>query len=169
MEGSFTSYMMTSSKAILIILAFLILLRCVRSMLREKFDPETWAYIRSGREKLPVNHWEVVIGRSRNADVRINRPNLSPVHAVLRRFDNGEWRIFDVFGNKDVWINGAEVARNGTRIIDGDVLNFSGLTSRFQDLSQEKREKLETSRAGVGRRYSPAFTLLMLTVMSFVI
>ena len=164
MEGSFTSYMMTSSKAILIILAFLILLRCVRSMLREKFDPETWAYIRSGREKLPVNHWEVVIGRSRNADVRINRPNLSPVHAVLRRFDNGEWRIFDVFGNKDVWINGAEVARNGTRIIDGDVLNFSGLTSRFQDLSQEKREKLETSRAGVGRRYSPAFTLLMLTV-----
>ena len=47
---------------------------------------------------------------------------------------------------------------------DGDVINLNGICVRFSDLSMERRERLESKRSGVGRRYSPALTLLMLTV-----
>ena len=59
----FTSYMMTFSKFIMILLSAVIMVRCIRSMLREKYEPETWAYLRVGRETLPVRHWENLIGR----------------------------------------------------------------------------------------------------------
>ena len=60
MQGDFYFYTITASKAILILLSIAILARCLRSMLREKYDPETWAYLRYGKERLPVQHWEVI-------------------------------------------------------------------------------------------------------------
>ena len=53
MQGDFYAYTLAASKAILILLSFAILLRCLRSMLREEYDPETWAYLRYGRDRLP--------------------------------------------------------------------------------------------------------------------
>ena len=69
MQGDFYSYTMAASKIILVLLAVGILLRCLRSMLREEYDPETWAYLRYGQDRLPIQHWEVLVGRSRDADV----------------------------------------------------------------------------------------------------
>ena len=40
-----TAYIMTGTKYLLPILALWILLRCIRSMLREKYEPETWAWL----------------------------------------------------------------------------------------------------------------------------
>ncbi len=37
MHGEFYSYTLTASKAVLILLSFAILIRCLRSMLREKY------------------------------------------------------------------------------------------------------------------------------------
>ena len=71
MQGDFFTYTMTGSKGVLLLLSVAILLRCLRSMLREKYDPETWAYLRYGRERFPVQHWEVIIGRAPDADVCI--------------------------------------------------------------------------------------------------
>ena len=50
-------YIMQGTKYILPLLALWILLRCVRSMLRGRYEPETWAYIvdLNGTEH-PVNH-----------------------------------------------------------------------------------------------------------------
>ena len=91
MQGDFYSYTITASKAILILLSLTILLRCLRSMLREKYDLETWAYLRYGRERLPVQHWEVIIGRAKDADVCIPEREVARTHAVLTRNDLGEW------------------------------------------------------------------------------
>ena len=77
--------MMTFSKFVMIILSASIMVRCIRSMLREKYEPETWAYLRVGRETLPVRHWENLIGRSRSADIRLDLEKISRVHAVLSR------------------------------------------------------------------------------------
>ena len=87
------TYTLAASKAILILLSFAILLRCLRSMLREEYDPETWAYLRYGRDRLPVQHWEVIIGRSPDADVYIPEREIARSHAILRRNDLGEWRV----------------------------------------------------------------------------
>ena len=67
MHGDFYTYSMTASKAILILLSFGILLRCLRSMLREEYDPETWAYLHYGRDRLPVQSWETIIGVPMNS------------------------------------------------------------------------------------------------------
>ncbi len=163
MQGDFYAYTLTASKAILILLSIAILLRCLRSMLREKYDPETWAYLRYGRERLPIQHWEVIIGRAEDADVCIPEREVARTHAVLRRNDLGEWRIYDVFGRGGVWVNDIFVDDDGAVVKDGDEINLNSVCVHFQDLGMEKREKLESKRTGIGRRYSPALTLLMLT------
>ena len=163
MQGDFYAYTLAASKAILILLSFAILLRCLRSMLREEYDPETWAYLRYGRDRLPVQHWEVIIGRSPDADVYIPEREIARSHAILRRNDLGQWRVYDVFSRGGVWVNNVFVDDDGAEIVSGDVLNLNGICVRFEDLSMEKRERLESKRSGVGRRYSPSLTLLMLT------
>ena len=163
MQGDFYAYTLAASKAILILLSFAILLRCLRSMLREEYDPETWAYLRYGRDRLPVQHWEVIIGRSPDADVYIPEREIARTHAILRRNDLGEWRVYDVFSRGGVWVNNIFVDDSGAEVHHGDVLNLNGICVRFEDLSMEKRERLESKRSGVGRRYSPSLTLLMLT------
>ena len=56
---------MTGTKYLLPILALWILLRCIRSMLREKYEPETWAWLLDeDGAALPVSHWESIIGLS---------------------------------------------------------------------------------------------------------
>jgi len=162
-QGDFYAYTLAASKAILILLSFAILLRCLRSMLREEYDPETWAYLRYGRDRLPVQHWEVIIGRSPDADVYIPEREIARSHAILRRNDLGQWRVYDVFSRGGVWVNNVFVEDDGTEIVSGDILNLNGICVRFEDLSMEKRERLESKRSGVGRRYSPSLTLLMLT------
>ena len=161
---TFLAYMLTTSKFMLILLSIIIMVRCVRSMLREHYEPETWAYIRSGRETLPVYHWENIIGSARSADLVVDKPGVRRVHAVLTRSDAGQWRVFDVFGRGGVWVNSVKVGPKGEQIFSGDVINLVGNTVRFQDIPQEKRVKLEASRATAGKRFSPALTLLELTL-----
>ena len=162
-QGEFYSTTMAASKVILILLAFAILLRCLRSMLREEYDPEIWAYLRYGQDRLPVEHWEVLIGRSRDADVYIPDRELSREHAILRRTDKGDWKVYDVFGHGGIWVNNVFIGEHGSPVSDGDTLNLNSIYVKFQDLGMEKREKLESKRVGVGSRYSPSLTLLMLT------
>ena len=163
MQGEFFSYTLTASKGILLLLSVAILLRCLRSMLRERYDPETWAYLRYGKERFPVQHWEVIIGRAPDADVCIPLREVARTHAILRRSEKGEWRVFDVLGRGGVWVNSLFVDDDGVEVTDGDTLNLNGICLKFSDLSMQRREKLESKRTGVGRRYSPALTLLMLT------
>ena len=160
----FLSYSLTATKYVLILLSLAILVRCLRSMLSEKYESEVWAYIRLGRELLPVTHWENIIGRSRSADVRIDRKGIGRVHAVLKRSDNGVWTIYDVFSRRGVWVNSIKVGPRGMNLDTGDVINLAGTTVRFQDITTAKRQKLEAQRTVPGKSVSPFGTLLELTV-----
>ena len=160
----FLAYMLATSKFVLILLSLTIMIRCLRSMLREKYEPEVWAYIRGGQESLPVTHWENIIGRSRSADIQLDANGVSRVHAVLTRDDKGNWKLTNVFSRNGVWVNGERVTTRSVPVFHGDILNLGGVCVRFQDIPQDKREKLESSRSSVGKRISPALTLLELTV-----
>ena len=161
---TFLSYSLTATKYVLIILSVTILVRCLRSMLSERYEPEVWAYLRLGRENLPVTHWENIIGRSRSADVRIDRRGMGRVHAVLKRSDRGVWTIYDVFSRRGVWVNSVKVGPRGMNLDTGDVINLAGTTVRFQDITTAKRQKLEAQRTVPGKTVSPFGTLLELTV-----
>ena len=85
-------YIIGGTRYLMPLLALWVLLRCVRSMLRERYEPETWAYLVDlNGERHPVNHWESVVGRSRSADVVLDSPSVSRVHASLQRDGAGNW------------------------------------------------------------------------------
>ena len=152
------------SKYVLILLSIALIVRCIRSMLSEHYEPEIWGYLRHGNDTFPLTHWENLIGRALNADVRLVDPGVSRVHAVLRRGSRGTWRVYDIFSKGGVWIKNAKAGPAGLPVEDGDVINVGGQRLRFRAVTPEKWEKLEKKRTSAGRRVSPAVTLLELTV-----
>ena len=133
-------------------------------MLSDRYEPEIWGYLRHGQDTYTLTHWENIIGRSLNADVRVISPGVKRVHAVLRRSDKGRWRVHDVFSRGGVWIKDAPAGPGGLEVATGDVLNIGGEKLLFRAVAPEKREKLESKRTAVGHHVSPAVTLLELTV-----
>ena len=57
------------------------MLRCLRSLLNEKTEKEIWAYLQVGEERVPVQHWESLIGKARSADLRLFGEGISRIHA----------------------------------------------------------------------------------------
>ena len=136
---SLREYAMTTAKYGLIILSLAIIVRCIRSMLNERYEPELWGYIRRGRDKLPVLHWENIIGSSRFSDIQVDMPGISRVHAVLTRSDRGVWRLYDIFSKGGVWVNGVKVGVNGAELRSSDVINLGGTVMRFDPVNTEQR------------------------------
>ena len=155
----FTAGIMALSRAVQILFSLSVLVRCLRSLLREKSDPEIWATLRVGRDAVPITHWENLLGRSRSADLRLDLPDLHRVHAVLCRNDRGDWRLYDVFSRGGVWVNQEPAGADGAPVQDGDLLRLGGHGFRFAEVKPQKQES-----AAAGRRLSPAVTLLELTV-----
>lgn len=149
---------------ILILLSLALLIRCLRSMLRERIDPEIWAYIRAGRDLVPVCHWENIIGRGLSADVRVFGSGIGRTHAILRRNDRGVWTVHDVFAKGGVWVNGEKVPEYGAEVCHGDIINLGGACITFLDINEEQRRINEENRNRSGRLVSPFITLLELSL-----
>lgn len=160
----FFQYAMTIARYGVVILSAAIIIRSIRSMLSEHYEPETWAYLKRGGKLIAVTHWENLIGRSRFSDIRIDHHKISRVHAVLTRSDTGVWRIYDIFSKGGVWVNDVKTGINGTSLRSRDVISFGGSTVIFYDISTEQKKELEERRKKVGTHVSPAVTLLELTL-----
>lgn len=157
-------YTLALSKYVLIIVSIALLLRCIRSLLSDRFEPEIWGYLTRDGESYPLTHWENLIGRSLSADVRIVSPGVSRTHAVLRRGGNGRWRVYDLYSRGGVWIKKERAGEEGLSVESGSVINFGGEKLRFRAVTPEKREKLDAKRTVAGYGVSPAGTMFMLTL-----
>lgn len=74
----------TVIRFVLPVLALLILLTAIRSLLAVKHLPETWAYLSlPNGERIPLTHWENIIGRAKTADVVLGYPSVSRTHAAI--------------------------------------------------------------------------------------
>jgi len=166
---NFLQYMLDASKYVLIILSVVMIIRCICSMLSERYEPEVWGYIRFIDKTIPICHWENLIGRARSSDIRINSRSVGRVHAVLRRRDNGEWRIYNVFSQSEVWVNGVKAGPKGLVVKHGDAVNLGGCPVRFMDITAKQKQELESRRGIYGRRLSPFWTLMELTVFQFIL
>lgn len=162
---TFDYYILTSAKYAVILLSFLLLCRCVRSMLQGHSEPEVWAALRLGSSNLYITHWENLIGRSLSADARIPDRSVHRAHAVLVRDNWGEWKIYDVFHRSGVWVNGQKVGLNGLPVESGDILKLGEVTVRFALLAPRKRAELERRRSIAGGAVSPFFSLNLLTAL----
>ena len=162
--GGLADYSMALSKYVLIIVSIALLLRCIRSLLSERFEPEIWGYLTAEGQSYPLTHWENLIGRSLSADVRILAPGVSRTHAVLRRGGNGRWRVYDILSKGGVWIKNDKAGGEGLSVDTGTVINLGGEKVRFRAVTPEKREKMDSKRTAAGHGVSPAGTMCLLTL-----
>lgn len=158
----------TVTRYILPVLSLWILLRCVRSVLHYKYEPETWGYLSlPDGSILPLRHWECTLGRSRFSDVVVNYPTVSRTHAAVTRSANGVWTLSDLGSAGGTFLNGEEI--DSAFLRDGDTLALAGIELRFSDLSDEGRKKLSLTRSRPGWHVAPWLTFFLLTVVQFIL
>ena len=159
-----TSYIMTGTKYLLPILALWILLRCIRSMLRERYEPETWAWLLDeDGAALPVCHWESIIGRAPSSDIVLDMPGVSKLHASLQRDGDGDWTLSDLRSREGTYINGDEIDILEP-VEDGDTVEFGDAVLTFREIDAAERAALERRRTAPGRFVGPGVTLLILSL-----
>jgi len=94
---------------IFVILSVLIVFECIYSLLSSKHTPEILGYFNViDGEKIPITHWENIIGRSKSSDIRIQSDSISNTHALLIKKEKG-WFIKNLNSNNGTYINGKSI------------------------------------------------------------
>jgi len=157
------------SRFILPILTLIVLSRCLTSLLREKYEPEIWAYLSlPNASRIALYHWENIIGRAKTADVALNYPTLSRNHVALIRDDKAKWTAIDLGSKAGTTLNGKPL-QDKTRVKKGDVLGLGGVEVTLLDLKSEELGAQSLSRTKPGRWVRPSGTFFFLTLIQAVL
>ena len=145
------------------LLALVILGRCARSLLTFRKEPEVWAWLAAPNgDRLPVTHWETLLGRAKTCDVVLDYPTISRSHAVLTRYDDGSWTVSDVGSKGGIQVNGVTASMEVVSF--GDTISLGGVPFQLVPITK-KQEVIQASvRTRAGDTVRPALTLLFLTV-----
>ncbi len=145
------------------VLAFIIVFRCAKSLLSFQKEPEIWAWLcLPDGTRLPVTHWENIIGRSRRSDLVIDVPTISRSHAVLTRYDDGSWSISDVGSRGGVFVNGNRT--NMAPVTMNDAICLGGIEMYLEPITHRQAVLQASSRTRAGRLITPGATLFFLTM-----
>lgn len=87
----------------------------------------------------------VVIGRSRECDIRIGHPMVSREHAELRRFDDGSWVLQDLGSTHGCLVGGDRVDR--VPIVSGLTVRVGPAQLSFENLADRIARELNESMA----------------------
>lgn len=145
------------------IIALLVVLRCARSLLLFRKEPEIWAWFRlEDGELLPVTHWENIIGRKKSADIVIHSDAVSKNHVALSMMDNGGWVVRDIGERGRMQVNGKTMA--SSELHYGDILSLNGIQMVFEEVSTEEKHAQSETRTVAGKNASPGLSLVLLTL-----
>ncbi len=149
-------------------LAAFLLLRCASPLLTFRREPEIWAWLcLEGGKKLPITHWENVIGRSKRSDIVIDFPTVSRTHCVLTRYDDGSWSIADAGSSSGVRVNGKAVEIRPVE--EGDTIDIGGIKMELQPISRRQGQRLAQLRKRSFRPLNSIANLLLLTVFQVLV
>ncbi len=146
------------------VLIGLLLMRCCIPLLTFRREPEIWAWLLMGDgTRVPVTHWENVIGRSKNSDIQINLSTVSRNHAVLTRYDDGSWTITDTDSTTGTRVNGHR--KKICAIQEGDLIDIGGVEMELIPITahQEARQAQLRTKASTG--WDSVLNLIMLTAL----
>ncbi len=144
------------------ILVLVLLFRCMKPLLTFRKEPEIWAWLclADGR-KMPVTHWENVIGRSKRSDIVVNFPTVSRSHAVLTRYDDGSWSIADADSKDGVFVNKKRIRIRALQ--PEDVISIGGVEMVLQPISRRQEKHLAQLRTKASTIFSSFSNLFLLT------
>ena len=163
-DSTYVNVFRGSMRFLVPILTILLLIRCVRPLLTFRREPEIWAWLcMPDGKKMPITHWENVIGRSKRSDVMIDFPTVSRNHAVLTRYDDGSWTITDAGSKDGVLVNGQRVQI--CALESEDVISIGGVEMTLQPISHRQEIRLAQLRTKAGTALDSTANLLLLSVM----
>lgn len=146
------------------ILAGVLLLRCCWPLLTFRRQPEIWAWLLTDDGgRIPVTHWENVVGRSGSSDIRIKSKSVSRNHAVLTRYDDGSWTITDAESKNGTFINGERVTI--CPLEPGDRIQIGAAKMDFQPVTQQQEAKQAQLREQASTGWDSVANVLMLTTL----
>lgn len=167
-QDGFGRSFVTITRCVLPLLALWILLRCVRSMLHQRHEPEIWGYLTlPDGTRQPLLHWENILGRAKSTDIVVAYPTVSRVHASLIRSDRGIWTVQDLRSTGGVAINGQPISTGELR--DGDTLTLADVSLSFISLTRAERSSLSEERTQPGHLVSPGLSFLLLTLFQLIL
>lgn len=145
------------------IITAVLLFRCVRPLMTFRREPEIWAWLcLSDNTKLPITHWENVIGRSKRSDIVIDFPTVSRSHGVLTRYDDGSWTIADADSKDGILVNGKRIRIRALQ--PEDVISIGGVEMTLQPISKRQEQRLAQLRTKASSAFSSIANVLLLTV-----
>lgn len=145
------------------ILVALLLFRCIKPLLTFRREPEIWAWLcLPDGKKLPITHWENVIGRSKRSDIVIEFQTVSRNHGVLTRYDDGSWTITDTDSSSGILVNGKKVKIHALQ--PDDVISIGGIEMTLQPITQRQEQRLAQLRTKGGTVFSSLCNVLLLSV-----
>ncbi len=145
------------------VLAALIVLLCVWPLLTGRREPEIWAWlVLPNGERLPIVHWENVIGRSGRCDVVVQFPTVSRNHAVLTRYDDGSWTISDADSKDGTFVNGEAV--DICPVYEGDEIQIGGVSMSFLPVSKQQAKTMAQLRTKASTGFRSIALLILLTL-----
>ncbi len=145
------------------VLAVILLFRCIKPLLTFRREPEIWAWLcLSDRTKLPITHWENVIGRSKRSDIVINAATVSKTHGVLTRYDDGSWSIADTDSSDGILVNGEKIDIQALQ--PEDVITIGGIEMKLQPISRRQEAQLAKMRTKGSSFVTGLSNVLLLTV-----
>jgi len=143
--------------------AALLLFRCFGPLLRFRREPEIWAWLcLSDGTKLPITHWENVIGRHKKSDIVIDFPTVSRSHGVLTRYDDGSWTITDTDSSGGILVNGKKVRIWALQ--PEDVISIGGIEMTLQPISRRQEQKLAQLRTKASSIGAGICNVLLLSI-----
>ncbi len=142
----------------------LLLLRCWIPLVTFKREPEIWAWLQlADGKKIPITHWENVIGRSKSSDIQIDVATVSRNHAVLTRYDDGSWTITDADSKSGVKVNNRKVQIRALN--EGDTISIGGVEMELIPISKRQELLQAQLRSKASSGFDSVLNLLLLTIL----
>ena len=145
------------------VLTGILLLRCFRPLLTFRRQPEIWAWLKTPDDsKIPVTHWENVIGRSAGSDIRVDSKSVSRNHAVLTRYDDGSWTITDIESQNGTWVNGERVSI--CPLTAGDMIQVGQVQMELIPITHRQEIRQSQIREKAASGWDSVLNLMLLTI-----
>ena len=163
-DGAYARVFVGAFRWLLPILTVILLIRCIKPLIAFRREPEIWAWLcLSNGSKLPVTHWENVIGRNKQSDIVIDFPTISKTHGVLTRYDDGSWTISDAESKDGIRVNGEKIQIRALH--PDDVISIGGIEMNLKPISKRQEQRLAQLRTKGASIAGSFANLLLLTVI----